>query len=629
MSLRPYINDIDSDGYCPLQDNEIRILRMSRQDDNAGSGGEHMPFCLSLERFSLAHKPLPSFTALSYAWGDEEATVPLKVSNMKFAVTKNLYIILETLISHEPPQRLWIDALCINQHDVAERAQQVRLMGSVYSRASLVLVFLSPLSAPFDIGMSFLERAATHVDEHYEPSLSPHMAIDGLTLHSDALRDSLIGFFGTAWWTRVWTVQEFALAQRVVFQCGNRRIDSVMLGRAFETLRDHERDCCWASQRVADTYARGYLDMPSSANGGLSIFSAVLRYDQIHTMITPDDPKGFDFVELMMTFRPRLCSDPCDRIYGMLGLKLKDEQIRNLIQTHHYTSAAILFQDVAMIIVEQSGNLDILSHVLPPSVAEPTVRDLPSWVPDWNARLDVSFHLTYSGRTARLNICDTSAHLKPKWTLTSARKIATEARFMGKIVADAPGYPRVNSTLSGKLLLDKWVRVAGMETENEQNQMRWEVGETRWERERDFSVLLSGNLELRRWTEHLDDSSHLKAYQMWCAWFTSAKPTSLSTNVRSDVREFDEFVRSNTLGRRFFRTDSGWIGFGPESLQPSDSLVTIPGGKAPYILRPSSTGNGQDYVFLGDAYAQDAKSGKAMDLSLLEGVPELTKIELI
>ncbi len=632
MSLCSCIDDVDSDGYCVLQDNEIRILRLSRQDDkqdDARSRGKHTPFSLSLERVSLAYDSLPSFTALSYAWGCEEATVPLKVSNMQLAVTENLYTIIETLSCRDPPQRLWIDAICINQADIAERAIQVRLMGSVYSRASLVLVFLSPVSAPFDIGMSFLERAATHVDEHYEPTLSPHIAIDGLTLHSTTLRDSLIGFFGTAWWTRVWTVQEFALAQRVLFQCGQRRIDRVTLGRAFETLRDHERNCCWASLRVADGYARGYLDMPSCANDGLSIFRAVLRYDQIHTMTAPDDSGGYDFVELMKTFRPRLCSDPCDRIYGMLGLKLNDEKIRDLIQTNNYTSAAILFQDVAMIIVEQSGTLDILSHVLPPSVAEPTVLELPSWVPDWNAKLDASFHLIYSDRTTRLDLYHTSGPPNPKWTLTSTRRVATEAYFIGNIVADAPGYPRANSTLSGKPLLDEWVKVAGMETEIEQNRIRGETGEKRWERERDFSMLLSGSLGLKKWGEDPASGLHLKAYQMWHTWFASENPSSLSTHVRSDVREFDEFVQVNTLGRRLFRTDSGWVGFGPESLQVSDSLVVIPGGKVPYILRQSPTGNGRGYIFLGDAYAQEVVNGTAMNLSSLEAVHTLTEIELI
>ncbi|RYC55668.1 hypothetical protein CHU98_g10541 [Xylaria longipes] len=195
--------------------------------------------------------------------------------------------------------------------------------------------FPSPVSVPLDIGMSFLEIAVIHVDEHYEPTLSPHIAIDGLTLHSKPLRDSLIGFF-----------------------------DRVTLGRAFETLGDHERNCCWVSLRVADGYARGYLDMPSSANGGLSIFRAVLQYDQIHTTISLDSSRQYNFVKSMKTFRLRLCPDPCDRIYGMLGLKLKDEKIRDLIQTNYYTLTTTLFQDVAMILVEQSGTLDILSDAL-------------------------------------------------------------------------------------------------------------------------------------------------------------------------------------------------------------------------------------------------------------------------
>ncbi|KAJ2977734.1 hypothetical protein NUW58_g7719 [Xylaria curta] len=629
MSLHPYSDDVDSDGYRPLRENEIRILRLSRQDhemDNAGSGENDVPFYLSLERVSLVNESLPSFTALSYAWGCEEATLLLEVSNMQLAVTKNLYTILETLSSRDPAQRLWVDAICINQDDVAERATQVRLMGGVYSRASLVLVFLSPVSAPFDVGMSFLERVATYVDEHYDPTLSPHIVIDDLTLHSETLQDSLIGFFGTAWWTRVWTVQEFALARRVLFQCGQRRIDGATLSRAFESLRNHERDCCWASLRVADGYARGYLDMPSSANGGLTIFRAIL---QIHTMVAPNDREGYDLVELMKTLRPRLCSDPCDRIYGMLGLKLKDEKIRDLIRTRNYTSAAILFQDVAMIIVEQSGTLDILSHILPPSVAEPTVRELPSWVPDWNARLDALFHLIYLDRTTRLDLYHTSGHLKPRWTLTNSRRVATEAHFIGNIVADAPGYPRINSTLSGKQLIDEWAKVSGMEAGVKDNRVRWEGGEKRSERERYFSILLSGSLALKRWSEDSTESSHMKAYQMWYAWFTSGNPNSLSTGVKSDVREFDEFVQVNTLGRRLFRTDSGWIGFGPESLQISDSLVIMPGGKVPYILRKSPAGNPKDYTFLGDAYAQEAISGKAANFPLLKDLLKPTEIELL
>jgi hypothetical protein len=39
---------------------------------------------------------------------------------------------------------LWIDALCINQDDVNERTQQVRMMGDVYSSAEQVIIWLGP-----------------------------------------------------------------------------------------------------------------------------------------------------------------------------------------------------------------------------------------------------------------------------------------------------------------------------------------------------------------------------------------------------------------------------------------------------------------------------------------------------
>lgn len=40
---------------------------------------------------------------------------------------------------------LWIDAICINQHDLAEKARQIPLMTRIYSTAARVLVWLGKL----------------------------------------------------------------------------------------------------------------------------------------------------------------------------------------------------------------------------------------------------------------------------------------------------------------------------------------------------------------------------------------------------------------------------------------------------------------------------------------------------
>ena len=48
---------------------------------------------------------------------------------------------------------LWVDALCINQEDNAERARQVKLMGEIYSTAQKVLVWLDPSENDSDLVM--------------------------------------------------------------------------------------------------------------------------------------------------------------------------------------------------------------------------------------------------------------------------------------------------------------------------------------------------------------------------------------------------------------------------------------------------------------------------------------------
>jgi hypothetical protein len=114
-------------------------------------------------------------------------------------------------------QLLWVDALCINQQDPQERASQVALMGDIYSQAEYVLAFLSPERQRYDLGLDYIEEAARSPEIHFEPSLSPHLRLKGFDASDQVLQDSLIGFFAAPWLARVWTVQEFLLAHKVVF----------------------------------------------------------------------------------------------------------------------------------------------------------------------------------------------------------------------------------------------------------------------------------------------------------------------------------------------------------------------------------------------------------------------------
>ncbi|KAF2108352.1 heterokaryon incompatibility protein-domain-containing protein, partial [Lophiotrema nucula] len=102
-----------------------------------------------LHTVSLLHKP--TFTALSYVWGDATEREDITVNGVAFPATLNLASALKYVRAHWQNQfpgrdvstfRIWADAVCINQTDLDERSQQVQLMGQIYSEAEIVFSWL-------------------------------------------------------------------------------------------------------------------------------------------------------------------------------------------------------------------------------------------------------------------------------------------------------------------------------------------------------------------------------------------------------------------------------------------------------------------------------------------------------
>ena len=134
----------------PLRDDgEIRLLSITFSDP------EQEPV-YRFEHYNLTSAP--PYTALSYVWGDltpQKSTICQPDGELSIA--PNLHAFLFTVpklrySTNQPLDRLWIDAICINQSDVVERNNQVRQMGAIYHRAKEVLVWLGPASD--DSGMA-------------------------------------------------------------------------------------------------------------------------------------------------------------------------------------------------------------------------------------------------------------------------------------------------------------------------------------------------------------------------------------------------------------------------------------------------------------------------------------------
>ncbi|KIN08753.1 hypothetical protein OIDMADRAFT_107607, partial [Oidiodendron maius Zn] len=82
------------------------------------------------------------YVALSYMWGSVVLKEQIIVNDTPFPVGKNLSNALRRMRQPEVAQRIWADAICINQSDIGEKNIQVAQMRNIYSRADRVAIWL-------------------------------------------------------------------------------------------------------------------------------------------------------------------------------------------------------------------------------------------------------------------------------------------------------------------------------------------------------------------------------------------------------------------------------------------------------------------------------------------------------
>lgn len=138
-------------GYQPLdpRKREIRLIEIEPLTQYSGLD-EVEKECLvqcSLKHTSLSDTP--RYTALSYAWGDPRITRPIILDGQNVDVTSNLESALRQLAfqrARDPgiAPALWVDAICIDQHNETERTHQVSRMDIIYRSATQTFIWLGP-----------------------------------------------------------------------------------------------------------------------------------------------------------------------------------------------------------------------------------------------------------------------------------------------------------------------------------------------------------------------------------------------------------------------------------------------------------------------------------------------------
>jgi hypothetical protein len=142
--------------------NTIRVLGIL-------PGEENSPVITKLRVTVVNDSDLP-YDALSYYWGSPENPESVLCNGESIAVTRNLYSYLNQCRSNIAPDKIhwiWIDAICINQSSLDERASQVQIMQNIYKSAREVHVYLG--DEPDDVGLLFdlMHRLEKLLTDHY------------------------------------------------------------------------------------------------------------------------------------------------------------------------------------------------------------------------------------------------------------------------------------------------------------------------------------------------------------------------------------------------------------------------------------------------------------------------------
>lgn len=184
---------------------------------------------VNLNEISLDEDALPQ--ALSYVWGDAKDTILIEVNGKEFRVTRNCEQALRHLRHATEPKSLWIDAICIDQQNVAERGQQVGLMAEIYRSAPGILAWLGPRTKDGNAtaGNGDLRMAVAFITD-----VAAQNGADFQTFYNAIVRkwsarwsgviSGMSRIFNHPWWERLWVYQEIILCKEATILLGQDSI---------------------------------------------------------------------------------------------------------------------------------------------------------------------------------------------------------------------------------------------------------------------------------------------------------------------------------------------------------------------------------------------------------------------
>jgi len=560
---------------------------------------------VDLEEHRLNH--VPAYEAISYVWGNPLIKSSVRCSEGILSVTQNLAASLTRFRKRDDVRLLWADAVCINQGDVAERNEQVKLMRDIYEHASRVLIWLGSADETVPAAMYLINHIFDTACTHWNQDPNVTVEIDDVDDFVDFLPNAtfppsgsdkwqpVIEFFSREWFERTWIVQEVAVAKEVMAFSGEHEIPWQRIGVA----------ATWVQKQLMKSDFNLYQEFESS-----NVYKAMILHDESAL-------QEQDFLDLLAQVREFSATDPKDKVFALLGLR-PFLMLPLPVQPDYSKSKLDVYASVVATSLKYHGDLSILSFV---HHTDSIDQDWPSFVPRWDASPTAANLL---GRTDGFgNLASGNIKLDDHGYSLEGRYLTVHGLILGSIA------------VIGDLMKAGHFGRASAGTDHGHHPVK---------------LFWNNHLDAFRGYRHIDevsllvirlcqtmtaafDSSYNKTDRTYdddrsvidkhladyAAYLLGFNPRSAALqSISRDLNDEDDYTGNPANfelaasrvcdDRRLFLVDSDHIGLGPNVMRPGDQLCILFGGQQLYVLRAK----GKYYQLVGECFVQGWMWGEGL-----------------
>ncbi len=575
------------------------------------------------------------YHSLSYCWGSQDRTRPITCDGQSLNVTPNLESALKRLRVPDIAQDFWIDQLCIDQDNVHEKEQQIGLMADIYRQSCKVLIWLGDDGDESRKAYKIIERllrldpfaspVPINSDDDIRQQTRGTVGLDqlksqGLPGAKDAGWQELRNLLSRPWFSRIWTVQEAAVA-----------IDADFLWGKEYTLN-------WES--MVSVMRLVWEHLPKTLLGS----DVVLRglpansvYRIAATMRTLDDLTHHDLFNLALMYKAYGASKPQDKLYALLNIS-SSSQVVDYTKSTETTFHEMAFHTINQVYeqiarlpeelsqqqwhpypgISQGPHLRMIALICAAGIANQQLT-LPSWVPDWTVDLfpaPIWTRKTYYKSRASTNASDWPG--APPANLTLERPsiknsnlaeiqwLSEGQKFIG--TASLPVTFQIKGLICDTISRRVFAKVdLGKPLDLEEQQkalMEWLLeADEMADLGPETSYSGGADTELFRRTllfdEDLVQPAGIEKPELWKA-LRFLKNSRFTSTMRRKLQPWD-YLRAiqNIPGRTFFVTQGGRMGLAPHATHMYDKICVLPEFEVPLVLRPE----GNEFRIVGECYA--------------------------